>query len=99
MIEIKPNDSVRFLYYQHLTVGICVRVNKKSITVRFLPFGGKPVDIRVPFHRIAHEDDLFTVVWERDVGVEGRYYIDFENYPNDNGKYSKWYQPFTYVVK
>jgi len=93
-MEINIGDPVRFLYAQHLEGGKCVRVNKKSITVEY-----DRQTRTVPFNRVVHEADKFTVVWEMNVGVEGRYYITTNEFPAENATYQKWHQPFTYISK
>ena len=104
--EIKADDGVYFLYAQHLTKGIVRRVNKKTYTIAYTTWGWdgtKGVDREheklVAKDRVVRSDDEFTVVWEMDIGVEGRYYITHDEFPAENGPASKWHQPFTYISK
>lgn len=106
MTEIKVGDSVYFLYAQHLQGGIAKRINKKTITVSYTTWGWdgqKGVDVErvklVKKDRVAHANDNFTVVWEQDVGVEGRYYITYDEFPDANMCGSFWSQPYTYISK
>ena len=106
--EIKIGSPVCFLYAQHMQRGTAKRVNKKTISVSYEIWGwndqkgkGEPVE-RVKLvtkDRVVHADDEFTVVWEVDIGVEGRYYITYDEFPNENGPAHKWHQPFTYFRK
>ena len=50
-------------------------------------------------HRVANINDKFTVVWEADVGVEGRYRIDYDTYPSQNKDYTNWLQPYKYITE
>ena len=93
--EIKLGDAVYFLYSQHLLRGYVKRINTKTYTIQFTFWGAK-VDKTVTKDRVAHYDDEFTVVWDTNVGVEGRYLIDYDNYPEHNSPGSEWHQPYTY---
>ena len=98
--EIKKDDGVYFLYGAGLRKGIVQRVNKTTITV-LCPAAGFFIEFtkRVPFNRIAHIKDEFTVVWEMDVGVEGRYYITHDEFPQHNKFGHAWGQPYVYISK
>ena len=50
-------------------------------------------------HRVANINDKFTVVWEADVGVEGRYRLDYDTYPSQNTDYTNWLQPYKYITE
>ena len=93
------NDKITF-------GGIAKRINKKTISVSYTTWGwnGKyGVDVEhvklVAKDRVVNAEDEFTVVWEVDVGVEGRYYITHDEFPERNARGSQWFQPFTYVTK
>ncbi len=99
-------DAVFFLYAQHLKAGIVKKINKKTISISYTIWGWdgqKGTDIErkklVKKDRVVHASDEFTVVYEWDIGVEGRYYITYDEFPEENGPPSKWHQPFTYVQK
>jgi len=104
--EIKVGDPVCFLYAQHMQRGIAKRINKKTISISYTTWGWdgtKGVDVErkklVTKDRVVHADDEFTVVWEVDIGVEGRYYITHDEFIESNGPAYKWHQPYTYVQK
>lgn len=104
--EIKVDDDVWFLYAQHLQRGIVKRINKKTISVSYGTWGWdgqKGVTVEhvklVKKDRVVHADDEFTVVWETDIGVEGRYYITHDEFSESNGPAYKWRQPYTYHRK
>lgn len=104
--EIKEGDGVYFLYYQHLTKGIVRKVNKKTYSIFYTTWGWdgtKGVNVEhkklVAKDRVIRSDDEFTVVWEQDIGVQGRYYITHDEYPESNAPGPSWHQPYTYLVK
>lgn len=104
--KINIGDAVHFLYAQHLQAGIVKRINKKTISVSYTIWGwdgqkGVNVECKklVTKDRVVHELDEFTVVWEMDIGVTGRYYITHDEFPEHNGTAGKWHQPYTYVNK
>lgn len=104
--NIKVGDLVYFLYAQHLQSGTAQRINKKTISVAYIIWGWdgqKGVNVErkklVKKDRVVHANDEFTIVWEMDIGVEGRYYITHDEFPAENGLARKWHQPYTYISK
>lgn len=104
--DIKVGDQVYFLYAQHLQSGIAKRINKKTISISYTIWGWdgqKSVDVErkklVKKDRVTHYLDEFTVVWECDIGVEGRYYITYDEFPKHNATGDNWSQPYIYVTK
>lgn len=98
--EINEGDKVVFLYDTSIMIGTCIKVNKKTYKIetpaqRFLRAFTKNVEK----HRVANINDKFTVVWEADVGVEGRYRIDYDTYPSQNKDYTNWLNPFDYITE
>lgn len=104
--ELKVGDSVYFLYAQHLQTGTVKKINKKTISVSYITWGWdgqKGVDRNhvklVQKERVANAVDEFAVVWEINIGVEGRYYITYDEFPECNKTGNHWSQPYTYVTK
>lgn len=98
--DINEGDKVVFLYDTSIMLGKCIKVNKKTYKIevpaqRFFTDFVKNVDK----HRVANINDKFTVVWEADVGVEGRYRIDYDTYPSQNTDYTNWLQPYKYITE
>jgi len=104
--NINIGDLVYFLYAQHLQSGTVTRINKKTISIAYIIWGWngqKGVNVArkklVKKDRVVHANDEFTIVWEMDIGVEGRYYITHDEFPEENGLARKWHQPYTYITK
>lgn len=97
---IKIGDEVSFLYAQFLMKGVVKKINKLTYKVACTPFMGFSGFTQLVTHdRVAHINDEFTVVWEKNRGVSGAYRLDYSNYPTENGSYEKWSQPYMYVTE
>ena len=97
---LKPGDRVRALFYQEFIPGTVIKVNAKSVRIRFDAYGGGlSFEKRVDPTRVAHINDIVTVVWNPNRGVEGSYRLDYENYPQHAKPAHAWGQPAYYYVE
>lgn len=98
--KVNVGDKVVCLYGTTLAMGECIKINKKSIKVH-MPAQKCYQEVTKNFvpEKIANINDQFTIVWEADVGVEGRYRIDYDTYPNQNKTYKHWLCTTSYIVE
>lgn len=98
--DIKVGDDVVFLYCQFAQRGKCLKVNSKTIKV-LSPAGGGMLEFtkNVAKERVAHVDDVLTVVWDTRRGSEGRYRFDYVLYPQHAKRAGDWGQPHTYFIE
>jgi len=99
--ELKKNDYVYFLYAARLMVGMVLRVNRTTVTVKTEANGWYTAfEKRIKPDRIAHYLDDFTVVWDTTGNSpEGKYYITYDEFPAENKPGAHWSQPFLYYQK
>ena len=97
---IEVDDEVVFLHCQFLFRGTVTKVNKKTyrIDVPAQHLLDEFVKL-VKKERVVNITDTFAVVWEKDVGVNGRYRIEQELYIGHHSAYQAWSQPYMYIVE
>lgn len=98
--DIEVDDKVVFLYDHFIFHGTVLKVNQKTYKIH-VPAQRMCIDFEknVKKDRVAHVDDSFAVVWERDVGVNGRYRIEFELYAGHHATYQAWREPYMYITE
>lgn len=86
--NIQIGSEVIFRSYQYLFKGEVLKVNKKTFKIKQAHFNNIE---NIPSERVAHIDDVFTVVNDMTKDPNGQCtYFDYNNFPNDNLKATEW---------